>query len=758
MSAVFAGTDRRSATPAIGEQPRGDCWGRSSSASASAMARAIASRATSSGSATSAGTGTHRRAPLPRPIPRCVATMRAADQRRPRPPVSLTPTNGRSWRPQPDRRRSWARHGSPGTRASRARRGSPSGRRTDGRSASDQPRGVRDVDVERGRRPHPSRPAPRDALRRPLPSRRPSTPAAAADDHRCGNAAPGQPPSARATARLGRAAFLTEPFGAVASASSATSSRRRADRPARTATVAGTAPGISRTAASEAAATSRFCGYGRPWLMSVDSSATTGRPRRRRCRPSGAMTSRSARTVRRTYPKPTGAATLSLMPRRPMTPDDIRAIVVVEELDLSVDGRTAVVVRRSIKGNHYLALPVGDRRGVGAPCRRLASDPRHHVPRHQAAHLPGRDHVDTILGLRTADDDSVAAIGLLDLDDPSASGWRASVHTAASPNIAWSPDGRRLAFTAEVDPPRFITGRTRPVSRRGTSKGADGAGGAARPAHHPLGLAMGRGGSPRPLGAPVHLDTPGGRPRQVTQVVTGRRRYRLASRPPQSTAFSSDRGSRPTFTLGRPSGPSTSTTPTVTRTKFFAGGWATRPAWSPRRHMDRGPGILEVSRSTTSARDPARPGRCLALLHRVRSDLDRPMATDRFRPDAAGSSTAATACSGPTISASSRSIFIAVGRIRGCSRWAATGRGVECRALGSTDGVTHFIRGRRRLRSRCSAPIQAPAMELMTVGIDHGTTRAPHAARHRVALATGVRDAQTRLVQAPGDVPAQSTC
>ena len=36
-----------------------------------------------------------------------------------------------------------------------------------------------------------------------------------------------------------------------------------------------------------------------------------------------------------------------------MTPEDIRRIVVVEELDLSADGRLAVVVRRSIKGDRY---------------------------------------------------------------------------------------------------------------------------------------------------------------------------------------------------------------------------------------------------------------------------------------------------------------------------------------------------------------------------------------------------------------------
>ena len=68
-----------------------------------------------------------------------------------------------------------------------------------------------------------------------------------------------QPPPARATARLGRAALRTEPAGAVASASSHWSSSPTSSRPSRIATVAGTAP-AARTAASEAAATSRFCG------------------------------------------------------------------------------------------------------------------------------------------------------------------------------------------------------------------------------------------------------------------------------------------------------------------------------------------------------------------------------------------------------------------------------------------------------------------------------------------------------------------
>ena len=103
-----------------------------------------------------------------------------------------------------------------------------------------------------------------------------------------------QPPSASAMARLGRAALRTDPFGAVARASRAAASSPTRIRPSRIATVAGTASGVSRTAASDAFATSMFCGYGSPWLMRVDSSATTGLPSARAAATSGATTSRSA--------------------------------------------------------------------------------------------------------------------------------------------------------------------------------------------------------------------------------------------------------------------------------------------------------------------------------------------------------------------------------------------------------------------------------------------------------------------------------
>ena len=64
---------------------------------------------------------------------------------------------------------------------------------------------------------------------------------------------------------------------AVASVSSWSGSSPTVGWPAGTPTVAGTTP-AARSIASSSKATSRLRGRGRPWLMIVDSRATTGRP------------------------------------------------------------------------------------------------------------------------------------------------------------------------------------------------------------------------------------------------------------------------------------------------------------------------------------------------------------------------------------------------------------------------------------------------------------------------------------------------
>jgi hypothetical protein len=98
------------------------------------------------------------------------------------------------------------------------------------------------------------------------------------------------PSSPRATAigRSRREHLRTAPAGRVASRSISARVRPTVIWPPSTAMVAGTAP-HARTAPSIARAVSMFAGCGRPWVMSVDSSATTARPARSASATSGAI-------------------------------------------------------------------------------------------------------------------------------------------------------------------------------------------------------------------------------------------------------------------------------------------------------------------------------------------------------------------------------------------------------------------------------------------------------------------------------------
>jgi dipeptidyl aminopeptidase/acylaminoacyl peptidase len=150
-----------------------------------------------------------------------------------------------------------------------------------------------------------------------------------------------------------------------------------------------------------------------------------------------------------------------------MTPADIRRQVVVEELDLSSDGRLAVVARRSVRGDRYVthlyAVPL-DGRPVAKPRQLTSGLVRDGRPRLSP---DGR----SLAFVRTdpTDDEAIAAIVILDLRRGRQRGLVPRGHGSVG-EIAWSPDGRRLAFTAEVDPPRFLVGPVPPTGSRRSPK------------------------------------------------------------------------------------------------------------------------------------------------------------------------------------------------------------------------------------------------------------------------------------------------
>jgi dipeptidyl aminopeptidase/acylaminoacyl peptidase len=171
------------------------------------------------------------------------------------------------------------------------------------------------------------------------------------------------------------------------------------------------------------------------------------------------------------------------MPRRPDPESVIRAQVVLDEHDMSADGRFAVVVRRFVVADRYRShlwlIPL---EGKGRPIQltdgpvrdtgpRVAPDGSAVAFRRSAAASPGRRR----RGTRVDPADEVSRLRILHLSsDGTPAGAPRAIRTPKDRSVgevAWSPKGDRLAITMEVDPPRFLVGREpvgddAPVARR----------------------------------------------------------------------------------------------------------------------------------------------------------------------------------------------------------------------------------------------------------------------------------------------------
>ena len=165
-----------------------------------------------------------------------------------------------------------------------------------------------------------------------------------------------------------------------------------------------------------------------------------------------------------------------------MTPVDIRRQVVLDEHDLAADGSVAVVARRIIRGDRYrthlLAVDLDLASGggtVGGGHRRAIARPRQLTDGHVRDGWPrispdGR----YVAFIRDLSDDARAIPRLCLV--PLAGGPVRQVATAGHGSVsevAWSSDGDRLAFTATVDPPRFLVGHVSPAGRHPRLTDAD---------------------------------------------------------------------------------------------------------------------------------------------------------------------------------------------------------------------------------------------------------------------------------------------
>lgn len=272
-----------------------------------------------------------------------------------------------------------------------------------------------------------------------------------------------------------------------------------------------------------------------------------------------------------------------------MTPADIRRQVVVEELDLSTDGRLAVVVRRTSRGDkyvgHLLAIPL-DRGRVARP--RVLTDG---ITRDTKPRISPDGRTIAFVRSDPADDDAPAALATISVDGGTVRVRRNGGRGYGGVGeVAWSPDDSRLAFTADVDPPRFLVG---PVDRVDARVADDAPSPRARRITRTDWRWDGEGHLDRWSHLFVVDAAPGARPRQVTRGDWGV--SHIAWHPDGHTiAFSADRGDepdlRPRTTIWAVDVDASAGEP---REVMAAGGWASNPAYSPDGRWLAAIGVLE---------------------------------------------------------------------------------------------------------------------------------------------------------------------
>jgi dipeptidyl aminopeptidase/acylaminoacyl peptidase len=160
----------------------------------------------------------------------------------------------------------------------------------------------------------------------------------------------------------------------------------------------------------------------------------------------------------------------------------IRSQVVLEEHDVSADGRFAVVVRRFVQGDRYRShlwlIPLA---GRGAPVQLTSGRVRDSSPRISPdgsavafRRTRAASRLRDTKGRSSGPDGETARLRILPLREGGRPGRPWSIRTPRGRSvgeIAWAPDGKRLGLTIDADPPRSIVGgapRTgdEPMARR----------------------------------------------------------------------------------------------------------------------------------------------------------------------------------------------------------------------------------------------------------------------------------------------------